>query len=338
MKFQTANLQLPKRAWTKEEILDQVTQEQVLERLGLPINEIHGQQSCKFQSPLREDRKADCRLRYADNGMLWFHDPGHGLNLDWIGCVRYARDCSFPEALQWIADAFGLEPGKEPSAEALAIRKLNAERPPAKPSVIQIKARSWNKADLGYWSMGNIGERELLLGRVWPISDYWLNGQHRRASAMSYAYLEEDGIKLYFTQERGPYRFLSTTKALSCYELLPQRGDLLVITSSKKDALTLLSFGYHAVAPQGEGMDIPAHLLWELKQRFAHQVLLYDNDYPGLKLAHLKTQKWGVTDFVYFPLEEDAKDPYAYCCKYGAATAAETFKNLLTPHARLLHA
>lgn len=304
-----------------------------MEKLGLPIDALSGRRSSKFCSPFREDRKPDCKLKYGTNEVLYFEDPAYDLSLDWIGCVQYARNCSFPEALQWVADAFGLEPGKERSAEVMAIRKLNAERPPAKPSVIQIKSRPWNKSDLGYWSMGNIGQRELLLGRVWPISDYWLNGVHRRAPAMSYAYIEDDGHKLYFTQERGPYRFLSTTKALSCYELLPQRGELLLITSSKKDALTLLSFGYNVVAPQGEGMDIAAHLLWELKQRFNKQVILYDNDYPGLKLAHLKTQKWGVTDFVHFPLDEEAKDPYALACKYGAATAADTIKNLLTPYA-----
>ena len=332
MNFQTAHLQLPQRSWSKQELLDQVSPEQVMQHLGLPVDEILGQHSCKFQSPFREDRKADCKLRYADNGTLYFHDPAHGLSLDWLGCVQYAHDLTFPQALNWVAQAFALAPGQEPGPEVLAIRQLNAARPPAKPSVIQIKARPWNKADLGYWSMGNIDERLLLLGRVWPISDYWLNGQHRRAQPMTYAYAEDDGFKVYSTQERGPYRFLSTTRALSCYELLPQRGELLLITSSKKDALCLMSFGYHAVAPQGESMDLPAHLLWELKQRFTRVVLFYDNDYPGLKLAHLKCQKWGVTDFVHLPLDEEAKDPYAYCSKYGAPAAAATIQNLLTPH------
>ena len=332
--FQTAHLQIPQRSWTKEELLEQLSPEQIMQRLGLPVDEIVGQQSSKFASPLREDRKADCRLRYSEQGTLYFHDPGHGLSLDWIACVQYVHNLSYSEALRWVADTFLLVPGQEPGPELLAIRKLNAERPPSKPSVIQIKARPWNKADLGYWALGNISQRELLLGRVWPISDYWLNGSHRRAQPMTYAYAEDDGYKLYSTQERGPYRFLSTTKALSCYELLPQRGDLLLITSSKKDALCLMSFGYHAVAPQGEGMDIPAHILWELKQRFTQQVLFYDNDYPGLKLAHLKTQKWGVTDFVHFPFKEEAKDPYAYTAKYGAATAADTLTNILTPYAR----
>ena len=75
MQFSTQHLQIPQRSWTKQELLEQLSPEQVMERLGLPVDEIVGQQSSKFASPLREDRKADCRLRYSEQGTLYFHDP-----------------------------------------------------------------------------------------------------------------------------------------------------------------------------------------------------------------------------------------------------------------------
>ena len=330
--FQTAHLQIPSRSWTKAALLSHLQPEQVFDRLGCPVDEPLGTRFC---SPFREDRSPDCKLYCSPRtGTLYFYDPSHELHLDWISLVQYAQDKDYSGALEWVAKAFNLEDAVPLSdEEQQAVNKLNAAtRTPKAPSVIQIKARPWNKSDLGYWNSFNIGERELLVGRVFPISDYWLNGQHRRAPAMSYAYQEKDGVKLYFPQEKQ-FRFLSTTKALSCYELLPQKGALLVITSSKKDALCLMSFGYQAIAPQGEGHDIDAHILWELRMRFKCVVIFYDNDYPGLKLAHSKWLKWQVNDYLFLPFDEEAKDPAAYTAKYGAVTAADTLTNLLTPYA-----
>ena len=278
MNFQTANLQPPPYLWTKAEILAHVSPEQVMQKLGLPLDEETATlRSFRFCSPFREDRHPDCKLKYDALGRLFFCDPAQDLYLDWIACVQHAYSLSFPQALLWVADAFNLQPGRLAAADKLDMALALAERVPQAGSVIQIKARPWTAADKAYWAAGNIRERELLAGRVWPISDYWLNSQHRKAGNGAYAYKEDDGYKLYFTQEKGRFRFLSTTKVLSCYELLPQRGSLLLITSSKKDALTLISLGFAAVAPQGEGMDIATHLL--LRCQVPRLLLLFSSMY-----------------------------------------------------------
>lgn len=332
--FPTAHLKVTHYAWNKEELLRYITPEQVMERLGCPIpDEGLG---TKFLSPFREDRRPDCKLFYSrgEVPILYFYDPTENLRLDWVGLVQYTQNnCSYQAALNWVAEAFGLEPGAPPSnemkreAELIKARKVIV-KPPA---VIQIKSRPHTRSDIDWWAQYHISKDLLFTYRIWAISDYWLNGQHYRAPRRAYAYKEDDGFKLYFPDEDPRFKWLSSTNALSGYEQLPQTGALLVITSSKKDVVCLRSFGYPAVNPQGEGMDIPAHLLWELKQRFQKVVIFYDNDRPGVEAALKMKRGWQVDDLVVLP-DITTKDPSDYCRTYGPEAAHHMFNKLFSPY------
>lgn len=325
--YTTANAAQP--LYTAEELLSYVGQADIFSSLGFPVEAITSGK--RFLSPLREDSHADCRFSLGTDGKYRFLDPARCLSLDCWGAVQYVNGCSFVEALAWVRDTFlaGMRPG------VLHLQKLSGETvsvvlpSPGRRKVIQIKRRGYDGADKAWWRQFNIGQRLLKEGNVEAISDYWIDGRHFAAPKKAYAYVEEDGVKVYMPENEHRYRFVGTTRALSCYELLPQEGELLLITSSKKDALCLRSFGYNAVAPQGEGMDIPAAALWELKQRFRKVVLFYDNDVPGLTLAASKVAKWQVTGSIVTPAGEP-KDPADYCKHYGVAATEQLLTTLTT--------
>lgn len=324
--FSSAHISLPSK-WTKELVSSYINEEEVFAHLGLPVEEPIGTRFC---SPFRTDTHPDCKLIFSKEGKLRFYDPAMGESLDWISLVMYSQSLSFQGALDWVADTFSLE-GKKESKPTVFMEAAKRKAPAAATIQVRFCPLSWK--DKLWWQQFNVSEQMLLDNNVFAISDYWLNGRHHYCpkGQLAFCYREADGYKLYFPEEDRKWKWRSTTKVLSCYETLPQTGDLLVITSSKKDALCLKSFGYNVIAPQGEGMDIPSGSLWELKLRFKRLVIFYDNDYPGLQLAHQKRISWQVDDFVYLPFTEEAKDPAAYCQLYGAEAAQTIFNTLLSP-------
>lgn len=82
---------------------------------------------------------------------------------------------------------------------------------------------------------------------------------------------------------RQEFRFLNNVnkKTLQGYKQLPEKGDLLVITKSMKDVMSLNGFGIAACAPNSETLFINDKQLAEFKQRFKHILIFYDSDRPG---------------------------------------------------------
>lgn len=322
--FDTSKLQTPAPLLTKDVVASTVSQELVFEHFGLSLENL-GERFC---SPFRPDSKPDCKILYSKSGKLLFYDPAAGLSLDMFDLPCYLMNMTFVESLSWLFTSFK----DSPPLTAGRLSAINAYKRVAKQkTVLQIASEPHRKTDMEWWAQFNIKQRELLVGRVYRVTDYWLNGEHYNilGAARCYAYGEEDGYKIYRPEAEKRYKWLSTTKALAGYDLLPQTGDLLVITSSKKDVLNLYSFGIPAVAPQGEGMDIDANTLWILKQRFKQVIIFYDNDAPGIAHAKDKAAKWGLDGFIYLPEDCGAKDPSDYCKLHGAAAELQLIKTLL---------
>lgn len=72
--------------------------------------------------------------------------------------------------------------------------------------------------------------------------------------------------------------------------MLPKHGEILVITKSMKDCMTLYSLGITAIAPISENCFLSEAQYKRLKERFKHIVVFYDNDRPGLR-AMIKIRK-----------------------------------------------
>lgn len=78
--------------------------------------------------------------------------------------------------------------------------------------------------------------------------------------------------------------------------LLPEKGDLLIITGGEKDVLTLASRGYSAICFNSETKSVGDDTIGELACRFAHIAVLYDMDETGIKSSEAMVDKHAAFD------------------------------------------
>lgn len=110
---------------------------------------------------------------------------------------------------------------------------------------------------------------------------------------------------------------------------LPAKGELLIITSSMKDVLVLKILGYNAIAPHGEGVNIPDKIVDYLYACFDNMVIFYDNDSAGLEYGNRMSDMIGAGN-IHIPIEyDDTKDISDYVKKYGLEAGDELMKELL---------
>lgn len=150
---------------------------------------------------------------------------------------------------------------------------------------IQVETRPWNNNDLKYWNQFGITLKWLELGNIYPIKYYWIEGYLKIADEYSYAYIEsKDGkitYKIYqpFNNKRK-WRNNNDLSVWELWTLLPEKGDVLIITKSRKDALSIMATAnIPSTSLQAEGTIPKENVINELKGRFKFIVLLYDNDF-----------------------------------------------------------
>ena len=158
-------------------------------------------------------------------------------------------------------------------------------------SKLEVKVREWREYDFKFWKQFGINEKWLRFGEVYPISTLFFtkNGNTMTIPAEKYAYVyveRKDGIvtlKVY-----QPYstkiKWLSKhdSSVWDLWSKLPESGERLIITSSRKDALCLwANTGIPSVSLQGEGYMPKEHVVQQLKDRFKKVFVLYDNDFKA---------------------------------------------------------
>ena len=160
-------------------------------------------------------------------------------------------------------------------------------------------------------------EKILKKFKVYSCKNVWLNGNYFAKSAqnnMMFGYY--GGIKdkvelwrIYFPQ-RKEYRFLSNwnSNKIQGFNQLPKTGNVLVITKSMKDVMTLYSVGIPAIAPNSETLFISDNVLSNLKERFNRIFVLYDNDLPGISNMNKIKKLHPELNYLWIPRETGAKD------------------------------
>lgn len=154
---------------------------------------------------------------------------------------------------------------------------------------LNVTIREWEDHDLEYWQKYNINLNILKLGKVFPISKYFLNDLMYVADKYAYVFAERKDnkvtLKVYQPfRETGKGKWINnnTFDVWELYNLIPPKGKKLVITSSRKDALAILSnSGFPSTSFQAEGTRPKQHVLDNVVQRFDEVYVLYDNDKKG---------------------------------------------------------
>lgn len=207
-------------------------------------------------------------------------------------------------------------------------------------SKIECKIREWRDYDLKFWKSFGISLKWLQFGEVYPISYVFITKGDKRytfpAEKYAYAYVErkDNKVTLKIYQPKSKTRKWINNSDSSVWDLwtkLPEKGDKLIITSSRKDALCIWeNTGIPATSMQGEGYIPKQKIIDELKDRFTNMYIWFDNDFDkednvGKQYAEFLSKEFNIP-YILIPSEYKAKDPSDFIKKHGI----EKFKQLIT--------
>lgn len=306
---------------TKKFLLDRHSQETYMEYyLGLPVKK------GLFCSPLREDNTPTCSFYLNKQGELIFKDFSGQFYGNFISVVMYKYNCSYYKALQIIANDFGYISRPKLVKNPKPVEESKTVFTDKGPSKIRVEIQSFTEEELAWWEQYGITEDILKKFQVYSCKSIFLNGDYFTGCTKNqriYGYYrgkDADGVELWriYFPGRDAFKFLSNWKAIMLQgaKQLPKEGDLLVITKSMKDVMTLYSLGITAIAPNSENLFVTENQFDKLKSKFKTIVLFYDNDLPGISNMN-KIRKQFDIKCLWIPCKYEAKDISDFYKKYG---------------------
>ena len=286
-----------------------------------------------FSSEFRNDSNPSCIINPTPNG-LKYKDFGESEgSMDILGYLMKKFSVSLNDAIEIIVEDrnnFSLD-----SKYSIKLSdKIKSERIEKPPTIIDIKGRDFNQKDLNFWNPEVWTKEMLIKAKTIPISHFWIDNYKGRrcvkaaSLAYSYDYYFHNGVfrrKIYQPKNKK-LKWVSNVDdtTVQLVDVMPKYGDILFITSSKKDAGVFWRIqlnGWtknkviHAVAPNTESAYIPECWLEKTKTRWKKIIIYYDSDAPGIKNAANLSELYGL-DYMYNQTESE-KDPFDYCNKYG---------------------
>ena len=237
-----------------------------------------------INSPLRQDRNASVSIFSPDGVKVFYKDFGtgeHGSIFDLLGRMW---NRTFSETITKIWD----------DIDRVKHNRINLNRTRRgvihkSNSILEVRTRQWFDYDMEYWNSYGISREWLEFGDVYPISHILITRDNITkiipAEKLAYVYVErKDGkvsLKVYQPKsQRLKWLSKHDSSVWDLWSRLPDRGDTLFITSSRKDALCLWeNTGIPSVSLQGEGYVPKEKVINQLKQRFGRVIIFFDNDY-----------------------------------------------------------
>lgn len=300
---------------TKDFILSKVNQESIMQYYT--NKDVNSKKL--FTSLFRSDNHVTCSFWKSKSGVLYIHDFATNEHFNCFQVVMRLFNCGFYEALKIIATDFGLIDGtncKVPSKEFVPEIKETSN------CIIEVQIKEFTNDEINWWNSFGITTELLKKFHVFSLQHVFLNGELRFTSSNKcpiYGYYfgkDKNGRELWkiyfpFNKDKG-IRFINNlpTKKLQGYKQLPKTGNLLVITKSMKDVISMKRFGICAVAPSSESTFCSKEQIDEFKSRFKHILVIYDNDRPG-KSSIIKIRKeYPELNYFFLPqyLEKDFTD------------------------------
>lgn len=291
----------------------------------------------KINSPFRKDDNPSLGFYVSSSGKIKFKDFGTGDNGSLIDLLAKVWGVSFKDAAIKIYKELG------ESIEVTTTQHRKISRLKNSETTIKVKIRDWKDWDIAYWEKYGISLPWLKFGDVYPISKiFYIRGNNTTIiNAEKYAYCYIEGkdnnvsIKVYQPySEKYKWSSKHNSSVWDLWTRLPETGDKLIITSSRKDALTLWeNTGIPSISMQGEGYLPKPQIIDELKSRFKHIYILYDNDFSseknwgridGEKIASLYNLKQ-----IEIPEKYKSKDPSDLVKNYNRETLYNVINELI---------
>ena len=253
-----------------ESVTRNFSEVQIAERL-LHLSKV----PCLINSPFREDHKPSFSI-YTCNNRVLYKDfaTGEVGDLQTLLCMIFKDDI-----IDIINDIM--------NNKNFVIEKTDyTSRKPLKKAIIKTTKRNWFKFDDDFWGKYGITRDWLEFANVYPIKYCFINNKVYQADKFAYTYLEyKDGKetqKVYQPFNLNGFKWISNAdgSVWSLWSQLPANGDMLIITSSLKDALTIwANTGIPSCSLQSESTMPKKQVIEQLKSRFNNIFVLFDNDY-----------------------------------------------------------
>lgn len=288
-----------------------------------------------INSPLRQDNNPSLGL-FINNrtNSLWFKDFGSGEKGSLYDLLAKMWNVSKDKVYERIL--------KDMPVPAL-IRKRGAKVYRKSAGKIEVRVREWRDYDIAYWDSYGVSLPWLKFGEIYSISHIIItkNGHSYPIPAEKYAYVyveRKDGIvsfKIYQPYSKE-YKWMSKhdSSVWDLWTKIPEKGDKLIITSSRKDALAIWSnTGIPALSLQGEGYIPKEHVVQQLKDRYNKVYVLYDDDFQseenhGRMYGKMIAERFNVTQ-IEIPEKWESKDPSDLVKNHGREVLREVIYELV---------
>lgn len=308
-----------------EDILKEISEYDLLYHY-LNITEI----PCVINSPLRTDNHPSMALSSTNGTSIFYYDYRTRESGSVFGLLSKHWSMPFEDALKKINSDLPniVRTGKKlEKSFAKPIGTIGTKSV----SDLKCRVREFRKYDFEFWEQFGISERWLKFGEIYPITHIIIvkDGQEMAipADKYAYAYVEyKDGkpsLKIYQPYNKT-YKWINKhdSSVWDLWDKLPEKGEYLIITSSRKDALCIWeNTGIPTVSLQAESYLPKEHVVKSLKERFKYVFVLYDNDFtkednPGEALGKYIAETFDLIQ-LHLPLELGEKDTSDLCKKYG---------------------
>lgn len=305
---------------TREFLLSKANQETYMSHyLGLPIKK------GLFKNPMRSDNHVTCSFFIGKSGNLYFKDFATGECLSFENVVMKRYNCNYQQALRIIAEDFMLVKRQERKTKPLVI-KPHPKFEDDGQTIIQTEIKDFSEHELKWWQSFGITKNILKRFKVYSCNTVFLNSNifaqtTQHSPIYGYYFGKKENIeqwRIYFPK-RKDFRFIGnvSTKTIQGFKQLPKTGNLLIITKSMKDVMCLYSLGLTAIAPNSETQFVDDKVLNDLKARFKHIVLLYDNDLTGVRFANKIHKAHPDLKIAIIPRSTGSKDISDYYHDHG---------------------
>lgn len=285
-----------------------------------------------IKSPLREDKNPSFSVFMSRDGKIRYKDLAKGERGDIIDLLSQYWNLDFQQTIDRIYSDMkyftkdNVRISKSIHSERIAEGNSNKEL-----LNVECKVRDWELYDLEYWNSQGISIKWLQFGDIFPFSHSIITTSKGKyifnAEKYAYAYVErKDGIislKLYQPKSKK-YKWINNhdSSVWDLWDKLPAKGENLIITSSRKDALCVWeNTGIPCTCMQAESYIPKDHIINELKSRFKNIYVLYDNDFNAEEnhgeLLGKEICKHHNLKFIQIPEEYKTKDPSDCVNKYG---------------------
>jgi hypothetical protein len=243
-----------------------------------------------YKCPFRVDKHPSFNLFQDLNGsdkILWC-DQSTGAVGNVFQFVARMFNISVRAALLKINKDFKLRLGEDKPSNFL-FPKLVAKK---EAKTFEFLKGVFDKEDKVFWECLGLTEKFLARAGVYKASRITINN-HMFYSVKGnpiYVYVNRSNNEITFQIYRPfdpQYKWSSTMKDVNIHllEFLPPKGNNLIITKSRKDALVLNSLNVYAIAPPRENCFIPHSIIYNLQQRFTNIYVLFDPDKTGYTMA-----------------------------------------------------